>query len=347
MNTPSSPHPLHTLWHQVNVRWVRLALGSALSALFLWLAFRDVPLREALAVFTRANYGFVALAVGLVLLSPLIRAARWRLLFHPRQAGLSRVRLAEVLLIGQMLNIVVPARLGELARVYFLGTIEDRSRARILGTIAVEKSLDIVMLFLLALLVPLFVTLPTWFRDARLSLAAFTAAFFAVALLLPRHQDRLVKLLVRASVLLPDRWQARVEEALRRGLERIGVLRNVGVNLRLQAWSLLIVLDSVLTNYLIFLALGMTLPFAAAFFLLAVLQVGIAVPSAPGKLGVFHYLCTLALGAFGVGKEAAIAYAVLLHVVVFLPPSLLGAFFLWWEALRGVGPKQSEQTEST
>jgi hypothetical protein len=79
----------------------------------------------------------------------------------------------------------------------------------------------------------------------------------------------------------------------------------------------------------------MSLPFVAALFLLAVLEVGVAVPSAPGKLGVFHYLCVLALGVFGVQRQEAIAYAVLLHVVVFVPPSLLGALFLWWESLRG------------
>ena len=62
---------------------------------------------------------------------------------------------------------------------------------------------------------------------------------------------------------------------------------------------------------------------------------GVAVPSAPGKLGVFHYLCTVALSIFGVERSGAIAYAVLLHALVFSPLSLLGALSVWWESLLG------------
>jgi uncharacterized membrane protein YbhN (UPF0104 family) len=65
---------------------------------------------------------------------------------------------------------------------------------------------------------------------------------------------------------------------------------------------------------------------------MVVLKVGVAMPSVPGKLGVFHYLCTLALGAFGLDKGVALGYAVLLYFVVFGPPVLLGAFFLGGKA---------------
>lgn len=333
---PNATNPrLPTLWQRFSARWLRVALGTALSLLFLWLAFRDVPLADVLSVFQRARYRFVAVALGLVLVSPLLRAARWRLLFHPDQHGLGLPRLSELLLIGQMLNILVPARLGELARIYLMGQLEGRSRARTLGTIAVEKALDALMLFLLALLIPLFVTLPTWFRDARLSLAGLVLALFAVTLLLAHQQAWVVGIVGRLSRILPGNWQERVEQAAGHALCRLDVLRDVSVNLRLQAWSLTVLLNSMLTNYAIFRALGMELSFAAALFLLAVLEVGVAVPSAPGKLGVFHYLCVLALGVFGVAKEPAIAYAVLLHVIAFLPPSLLGALFLWWESVHG------------
>ncbi|MGA9351521.1 MAG: lysylphosphatidylglycerol synthase transmembrane domain-containing protein [Anaerolineae bacterium] len=176
------------LWQQANIRGLQVALGTGLSVVFLWLAFRDVPLSQVVTTFSRADYRFVALALALVLASPLTRAARWRLLYHPDQKGLSCFRLAEVLLISQMLNIVVPARLGEVARIYFMGKTESQSRARTLGTIAVEKWLDILMLLLLVLLVPIFVSLPPWFRDSRLSLAVFATAFLGVALTLSLRQ---------------------------------------------------------------------------------------------------------------------------------------------------------------
>ena len=322
------------LWQQANIRGLQVALGTVLSLALLWLAFRDVPLSQVVATFSRADYRFVALALALVLVSPLARAARWRLLYHPDQKGLSYFRLAEVLLIGQMLNIVVPARLGEVARIYFMGKTESQSRARTLGTIAVEKWLDILMLLLLVLLVPIFVSLPPWLRDSRLSLAIIATAFLGVALILSYGKDQMLTLVERVSRFLPQSWRARIHRATGLALGSLDVLRSPWVGLKLQGWSLLIWILSTLVNYMIFLALGLPLSFAAAMFLVVVLQVGAAVPSAPGKLGVFHYLCTLALGVFGLEKGIALGYAILLYFVVFGPPSLLGALLLWWESVH-------------
>jgi uncharacterized protein (TIRG00374 family) len=330
------------LWQQANVRGVQAALGTGISVVCLWLAFRDAPLSQVTAAFSQADYRFVALALALVLVSPLIRAARWRLLYHPDQKGLSYLRLAEVLLIGQMLNIVVPARLGEVARIYFMGQTESQSKARTLGTIAVEKWLDILTLLLLALLVPAFVSPPSWFRDSRGGLAVFAIAFLGAALFLSRGKDRLLSLVESLSRFLPEGWQTRIHRATGLALGSLDVLRSPWVGLKLQGWSLLIWTLSVLVNYTVFLALGLPLPLAAAVFLVVVLEVGVAVPSAPGKLGIFHYLCTLALGVFGLEKGAALGYAVLLYFVVFGPPSLLGALLLWWESVHrppSVSPK--------
>jgi uncharacterized protein (TIRG00374 family) len=322
------------LWQQANIRGLQVALGTGLSAVFLWLAFRGASLSQVVTAFSRADYRFVALALVLVLVSPLARAIRWRLLYHPDHEGLSCLRLAKVLLIGQMLNIVVPARLGEVARIYFMGKTESRSRARTLGTIAVEKWLDILTLLLLALLVPIFVSLPPWFRDSRINLAIFAIAFLGIALTLSHGKDRLLTLVESVSRFLPEGWRTKVQRATSLALGSLDVLRSPWVGLKLQGCSLLIWTLSILVNYTVFLALGLPLPLAAALFLVVVLQVGVAVPSVPGKLGIFHYLCTLALGVFGLEKGAALGYAVLLYFVVFGPPSLLGALFLWWESVH-------------
>jgi uncharacterized membrane protein YbhN (UPF0104 family) len=322
------------LWQQANIRGIQVALGTVLSLVLLWLAFRDVPFSRVMAVFSQADYWFVALALALVLVSPLARAVRWRLLYHPNQKGLSYFRLAKVLLISQMLNIIVPARLGEVARIYFMGKTGSRSRARTLGTIAMEKWLDILILLLLVILVPIFVSLPPWFRDSRVHLAVFATAFLGLALTLSYGKDRLLTLVESVSCFLPEGWRGRIHRATGLALGSLDVLRSPWVGLTLQGWSLIIWTLSILVNYMVFLALGLPLPFAAALFLVIVLEVGVAVPSAPGKLGVFHYLCTLALGIFGLEKGAALGYAVLLYFVVFVPPSLLGSLFLWWESVH-------------
>lgn len=322
------------LWRQSSIRHLRVAIGTGLSLVFLWLAFRDVPVFQVMAILTQADPRFVALALVLVLVSPLARAARWKLLYYPDQKGLSPFKLAEALLIGQMLNIVAPAHLGEVARIYFMGKVEKRSRARTLGTIAVEKWLDVLMLLLLVLLVPVFISTPRWFQDSLWSLVTFAIAFLGAALILSHGKDRVLRLVESLSRFLPGSWRTRFQQAASLALGSLDVLQSPWVGFQLQGWSFLIWSLSVLINYVIFLALGLPLPLAAALFLLAVLQVGVAVPSAPGKLGVFHYLCTLALTPFGVEKSIALSYAMLLYFVAFGPPLLLGAFFFWHGSVR-------------
>ena len=88
-------------------------------------------------------------------------------------------------------------------------------------------------------------------------------------------------------------------------------------------------------NYAVLRALNLDIdaPVLAAFFVLIVLQVGTSVPSTPGKIGVFQYLAVLALAPFGVAREPALTYGVLLHVVGFGPVIMLGGFWSWTRAV--------------
>jgi len=68
--------------------------------------------------------------------------------------------------------------------------------------------------------------------------------------------------------------------------------------------------------------------FVAACLVLVALTIGISVPSTPGRIGVFQYICVLALAVFGVPQAVAFAYGVLLHGIVFLPTTLVGLISL-------------------
>jgi uncharacterized protein (TIRG00374 family) len=97
-----------------------------------------------------------------VLLTTLAKAVRWRLLFPQEYSEPRLSKLLSVLLIGQTVNALLPARLGEIARVYLIGEIEGVDKALALSTVIVEKTLDALMLLLLAALVFALMPLPAW-----------------------------------------------------------------------------------------------------------------------------------------------------------------------------------------
>ena len=92
--------------------------------------------------------------------------------------------------------------------------------------------------------------------------------------------------------------------------------------------SVLIWGTAILNNYLLLLAFQIDLPVTAAVLLLVGLQIGISLPSLPGTIGVFEYVCVLVLAVFAVERTAALSYGILLHAIVMLPATLAGIAFL-------------------
>jgi hypothetical protein len=80
----------------------------------------------------------------------------------------------------------------------------------------------------------------------------------------------------------------------------------------------------------------MPLSWGASLLLLSVLQMSavVPVPTLPGRMGLFHYLCVLSLSIFGVGREASMSYALILHVLVYAPMMVGGPLGMWAWGLR-------------
>ena len=235
-----------------------------------------------------------------------------------------------------MLNIIVPARLGEVARAYVVGGQEQLSRARVLVTVGVEKVLDLGT-FAVSVVVLLFsMSLPLWLQESGWALIATGAAALLGTLAFSLWGRRLLGWLERFSGRLPAWLGSRVARYGHQALDGLSAFNNWRMQLGAWTASLVILTLSVSTNYLLFLAFHLPLPPLAALFMLVVLQVGNAPPSLPGKLGVFHYLTVLALTPFAVDSSVALSYAFVLYAVAILPKIILGAILLAvWRYRRG------------
>lgn len=311
--------------------WFRVMLGTLISIAFLLLALNDVPLDEVGQPLARVNYFWVALAVFAMLAQSWLRTMRWIQLYYPLQKGLRAFQVFGIVLISQMLNIVVPWRIGEVARIYLASEIEKRNAAQTIATLAVEKFLDILMMLALLLMIPLFMTLPSWLEGPREGFIVTAIIVFVIAFVLLLSEDWLVRLLGR----IPLPWGKQfITENVRIALSGLAVFKRWDLHLALQLLSVTIWLLGVVGNYFVLLALDMPLPFISAFLLLAVLQVGGLVPSSPGRVGVFQVLCIWTLALFSVDKSAGLTYGILLYLIAYGTPVVLGMLFLWWGGIN-------------
>ena len=306
----------------------RLWLGLAFSIASVWLVLRGVDLGQLAHALRQMRFYLLILALLSVVLTFLAKAARWRLLFADSVVPpLSRA--FAIICIGMLVNSFLPARLGEVVRAYLIGERGRKSYA--LGTIVVEKVSDLVFLVVSVAILLTQHSLPPWLVEpARMTVLVMLVAVFA-CLFLAWWDEPAVRLLAFLSRVLPLKWRAWLDRQVRLGLTSLKVLRQPGLVLRLLSWSAFVWILGALTNYLVFLGMGLALPASVALLLLVVLQAGVAVPSSPGRLGVFHYLTVLTLSLFAVGKEEALGYAVVLHLVVYLPMLILGLWYLWRE----------------
>ena len=285
-----------------------------------YLLVRQVELGALWRTLQTVRRGWVALALVSVAATVWVRAMRWRALLSPQQPSADPWRLARLVAVGQSLNALVLVRTGEAARAYFVAENDGSARFFVLGTIGAEKLLDLGLWLGLSTALLVWLPLPGWALTGGGALLAAVLGLLAVLALARLFLWSSLQRQARGSRL----WVAVVGwlEALWSGFT---VLRQARVLRPALFWSAVLWAMYLFNNAAVFLSLGMSQGLLAAMFVLAVLQAGTAPPSAPAKIGVFEYLCVLSLGALGVGADQSLAYGVVLHAVVLVPPVLWAA----------------------
>jgi uncharacterized protein (TIRG00374 family) len=305
------------------------AAGIVLSVAALTFAVRGVRWDDVWAAIRNAQLVLVLLALVTVLLTTVAKAARWRWLLYPEHDRLRLRDLLAALLVGQMLNTLIPARAGDLARAYHLGEQGKVSKAAVLGSVVAEKAMDMVMLALCALVTVPWLYLVPWVEESTLVLAITALVALLAVIAIAWFGERLLEQLYPLLSRLP------IGERLSRlghsGVNGLQVFRSGRASTTAWLWSVLTYILAASTNYVLFAAMDIHLPVYVGLLLMVALYIGAAPPSLPGKVGIFHGITVLTLTAFGVSASIALAYGALLHLIIYVPPTLMGLLILSWK----------------
>jgi len=303
---------------------LKIILGVVLGGLTIYLAFRGVSFSQLGMVLSKATPWMITVGIGIVLVNVATITFRWWLMLL-RDWKISEFRsLLGGVYLGQMFNILLPARLGELARIYFVSERIEITKSGLLGSLVLEKVIDFITFGVAIFVMIMAVSLPAWVSESSKTLLWLALISGLGVLLLVLWGDRILARFTPFLKHLPTAWGERITGILERALTGFDSMRDWKRHFPIWLLSFFSLVLSTLTNYVILEAIEIQVPFIASLFVLIVLQVGSAPPSAPGKLGVFHYLAVLALSVFSVEKNLALAYGVLLYVIALLPKVLIG-----------------------
>ncbi|HEX7191003.1 MAG TPA: lysylphosphatidylglycerol synthase transmembrane domain-containing protein, partial [Thermoanaerobaculia bacterium] len=302
----------------------QIIAGAIIGIAALFLAFRRVEWSGVSAALRQTRPSMIVVALLLVCVTLAVNTTRWWLLFAPEHRERNWFVLAAGILIGQTVNVAIPARLGELARMVLVGTRERVSKTRVGATIVVEKVTDIAVFAVCVGFLLIEMTLPSWMTRSGTALAITAAALVSAILILTFWSRSLLRLVEIIARRFPDRWSARLIAFSEAALSGLRSLRDWRAGLAIWILAVAVLFFSISVNYVLFAALGLPLSPVAAVFLTAVLRVGEAPPSLPGKVGLFQYLVIIALAAFGVDRTSALTYSLVLYAVAVIPVLIAG-----------------------
>lgn len=279
--------------------------------------------------FSGAAWRPLAAAIPLVILTYALFAWRWRLLLsiEPKPPV---TQLFRYLMLGYLANAALPMRAGDGLRIVLLRRACGHGITRAASSIGLERLLDVLTLLAMAFTVALYADLPdtilVGLRAAGIASAVAVAMVVTIAAR-PQITTAVTSLVSRR---LAPRFHAPLASQARQFVEAIGVLVPRDRNTALRASAAIALGLAGWASYALAMALcvasfGVQPAIAASLLLVAVTNLGAAIPSSPASIGVYHALGVLALSPWHVRFDLALAAATATHAVTVGVQVTLGA----------------------
>ena len=308
-------------------RLIANLLTVVVTLVFSYVAFSDLNLALAWRSLRMSDYWWLLLSFGAFCLSDLTRAVRWRSLFaRGRRPPVGVV--GNAMLVGYLYNNILPARAGEAARIVVLSQRSDAAPVEIVGTVVLERLYD-----LLAILVIFFMAEPwlphvSWFGLAAIVAMVLTALVATCAIALAFFGDRPLRVLLRPLGRLAPFSGAHLERTLSDLVHGLSGLRHPGLAVEAFVWTIASWLLTATCAYFVAIAFHLHLPFASGVLVAVAIGLSMILPSPPAAAGVFEGAALIALKAYGIQRSSALPYALVLHLINFVPFVVVGAGLL-------------------
>jgi len=305
-----------TLWRNIR-RWLP---GAIISIVALVAVFRLARWDDLVLAFTTIQPVNLSIAIVIIFISLGTRAMAWRVLLEYKTTV---QKSFFVVCEGYFLNNILPLRAGEFARAIFMGRATGLGPFHVLSTIVLERAFDLAMAAgLLLATLPMALNL-SWARPVAITTMALVIIGLITLYVIARNRHRVHDWILQ----LGKRWafvQKWVVPQIDALLEGLGALTNPGRFLLSVFWIAMSWVLWVTMYYIMLLPLYPHMPYYMAMFTTGVLAMGIAIPAAPGGLGVYEASVVGALAIFGIKPAISLVYALLMHFLNFVITGVFG-----------------------
>lgn len=289
----------------------KFIVGILISIFFIYILGNEFNYSSFVSILIEINFSYFFTAILILLLSVYIRALRWSLYFDEKY-GIKVSTLFKFQLIGYFGNNILPLRLGEIMRAFFLGNKFNISKTNVFGTIILERVLDAAgvliliivsfylssynynefFIFIISLIILLLLIISFSFKKNKINYFSNSSLFNSLKNLLSGFSNLNIKNL------------------------------NYSFIYTILIWSCYVAIV-----YLVQLSINFDLNLLDSIFILIVSTFSLAIPSAPAGIGTFEMGVKYALEILGV-FDNVVEFAIILHSITFFPYTFFGGYYL-------------------
>ena len=290
---------------------LKIILPLLLSILFISYALEDFNYTLFIGSLKNANYLFIISSILLLIIIIFLRSLRWKLLFT-KQLKINDLYKSQ--LIGYMGNNIFPLRLGELLKALFLEKKSKISKYEIIGTVILERVLDLIGLIVLFIILLNFSIIELVSSDS-IKVIYFLLIFASLSIILSFNLNKIKNFKFKNS-------SFQIIDDIISGFSTINK-SNFVLSI---FYTILIWLSYIIVVYLVQKSMYLNLSFIQCILLLFLSSLVLMIPSMPGNIGTFEGSVVYTLLLFGIKDDFGFAF--ILHAVSFIPYTLLGLFYL-------------------
>ncbi len=317
-----------------------LALAGIFAAVLLYFALRGINWGQVWAILSHVSVKYVLIWLGIVTVSLILRALRWRVLLSA-EGKVDFTTVFWATSAGYFGNNFLPFRAGEVVRTLMISAKTGMSKSFVLTTALSERVFDAITLVGGAAV--LLLTLkdqPGWFKHAGKPFSIVGLGGVLAIVLLPKLEPVFISILRKLPI--PAGIIDKLIGIMEKVLAGIRALHDLKRAVTFGGFTMAIWSCDTLTAIIGMNALGLTMSPTVSFLLITGLAMGSVLPSTPGYVGIYQIVAVQVLVPFGYSNADAIAYILLYQALQF-------AFYLFWGLLalsRNKGLMANSETVS-
>lgn len=307
----------------------RLIFGAAIAIMFIWLIARQINFDELKQAFLGTTVAWVIAGLFAFAIGYVSRIERWRLMLSRDNPHLEWRNCAGPLLASFAANNTLPFRAGDVLRAFAFNDRLQVSSGTVLATLFVERLLDLLMVLVL-----LGGALAIFGLDAKSFAGVGSATLIAIAigilllLLYPAMFAPLARGTGRLVVRIAPKFGQNVNREITKIMTTLLHLSKGHMMIRLVTWSIAAWFAEGCVFWFTALALPSIGTPAAGWLALPVGTLATLIPSTPGYVGTFDYFTAQAMSSLNNNTAASTAYALLVHALLWFPPTIIGGVYL-------------------